>query len=278
MVPISYSAVILTKNEEHNLQRCIGSLQWCQEIIVLDSGSTDKTRELAITLGAKVFVHIQESPFKIALQRNWALDNCELGGDWIIFLDADETIPDELVIEIEKHCKNASNNINAYELTPKYIFWETWLKRTQGYPNWHPRLIRSGKARFAGGVWEHFESGALVGRIHVPYNHYANSKGFSDWLERHDRYSTWDAENIVNYLENRDSASLNTQRKLQLRLLAARLWGLRPIARFIQMYILRLGFLEGYTALCFCLLYAMYEFMIVIKIIEIKRKKEGLLL
>jgi len=72
------------------------------------------------------------------------------------------------------------------------------------------------------------------------------------------------------------TSALGTERKLKLRLLAAKLWFMRPIVRFIQMYFLRLGFLEGITALIFCLLYAMYEFMTVVKIIELRRKKSGL--
>lgn len=270
------SAVILTKNEAMNLQRCIASLQWCQEIIILDSGSTDGTCKVAQELGAKVFTHIQPPPFKISEQRNWALDNCNLKGDWVLFVDADETISLNLADEIQTVCSQAELDYNAYELTARYLFWGRWLKRTQGYPNWHPRLIRKGFSRFEGGVWEHFVPGTKVGRLQKPYDHYANSKGFTDWLERHDRYSSWDAEKILEFLESGNAKDLGTTRKLTLRLWAAKLWPLRPLVRFIQMYIFRLGFLEGWKALIFCLLYAIYEFMTVIKIIESKRKRAGL--
>lgn len=273
---VSISAIVLTKNEVNNLSRCIHSLQWCDETIIIDSGSTDGTCELASKLNLKVFTHIQTGLFKISEQRNWALKNCNLQGDWILFVDADETIPDELSFEIVKTCSDLSHSYNAYELTPRYLFWGKWLKRTQGYPNWHPRLIKKDEVYFTGGVWEQFSSNANVGRIYNPYNHYANSKGFSDWLERHDRYSSWDACKVVDFLETQHSSVLETNRKLRLRILAAKFWMFRPIARFLHMYFFRLGFLEGSEALCFCLMYSFYELMIVIKIIEIQRKKMNL--
>jgi glycosyltransferase involved in cell wall biosynthesis len=270
------SAVVLTKNEETNIVRCLNSLQWCQDIVILDSGSEDGTVMRAENLGAKIFTNIQPPPFNIAKQRNWALNNCQLQGKWVLFVDADETIPPDLAREIQRVCNDQNAIYNAFELTPRYLFLGKWLKRTQGYPNWHPRLVKLGEVSFTGGVWEHFNPEAKIGRIDVPYDHFANSKGFSDWLERHDRYSTWDAQHIVDFLETNQSQSLGTDRKLKLRMLAAKLWPFRPLARFVQMYFIRLGFTEGITALIFCLLYGMYEFMTVIKIIEIKREKAGL--
>ena len=270
------SAIILTKNEVPNLIRCIDSLRWCHEVIVLDSGSTDGTIQLAESLGAKVFTHIQPPPFKISEQRNWALENCNLKGEWVLFLDADEVIPPNLATEIQRICFANEQKYNAFEIPARYLFWGKWLKLTQGYPNWHPRVLKKGEVRFAGGVWEHFVMGTKVGKINFPYDHFANSKGFSDWLARHDRYSTWDAENVVKFLETGKSNSLVSENKLKLRLLAARLWILRPIARFIYMYVLRFGFLEGIPALVCCILYAVYEFMVVVKIVEINLTKKGL--
>jgi len=272
----SISAIILTKNEVCNLERCVGSLKWCQEIVIVDSGSTDGTTQLAESLGVNIFTNIPKPPFKFSEQRNWALQNCTLMGQWVLFVDADEVIPTDLSIEIQQICSISDQQYNAYELTPRYLFWGKWLKLTQGYPNWHHRLLKIGEVTFVGGIWEHFDSNAKVGRINIPYDHYANSKGFGDWLERHDRYSSLDAQNVVNFLESGQASALGTERKLKLRLLAAKFWFLRPIARFVQMYFLRLGFLEGITSLVFCSLYAMYEFMIVVKIIEIKRKKDNL--
>jgi len=274
---LSVACVVLTKNEEINIERCLRSVAWCAETVVVDSGSTDHTCELAAGCGAKVFTHLQPGSFNVTDQRNWALEKTGLSSDWVLFMDADEEVPSDLRIAIEVELGANADRLNAYELTPKYLFWGRWLKRTQGYPNWHERLILRGATSFAGsGYWEHLDHRAKVGRISISYNHYANSKGFSDWLERHDRYSSWDAERIVTFLEIGGSEALGTERKKKLRRLAARLWPLRPWARFFQMYILRLGFLEGFTAFVFCLLYFFYEWMTVVKIMERRRQQQGL--
>lgn len=269
------TTVILTLNEEINLERCIQSVAWSDKIYIIDSGSTDATLEKARQLGAHTLVNKQPPPFRIDIQRNWALDNMETDSEWILFLDADETVPEDLKAELLKIANAPAPEFDAYELTPRYLFWGRWLKRTQGYPNWHARFLRNCGVRFTGGVWEQFQSGYKIGRIHIPYDHYANSKGLSDWLKRHDRYSSWDANKIYDYLQSADPSSLGTQRKLLLRKVAAKLWVIRPFARFFHMYFLRLGILEGIPSLTFCTLYFFYEMMTVIKIVEIKRLKNG---
>jgi glycosyltransferase involved in cell wall biosynthesis len=269
------SCVVLTKNEEINLPRCLASVAWCDRVVVVDSGSTDRTLEVAGALGASTLTNIQVGAFDIAKQRNWALENAGLNSKWVLFLDADEEVTAELKRAILE-ASSAENELNSYQLTPKYLFWGQWLRRTQGYPNWHPRLLRLGQVSFTGGVWEHFDSRSKCGFIHEPYNHYANSKGLSDWLARHDRYSTWDAIKIADYLENKDPAALGTDRKIRLRTLAARLYPLRPPARFINTYVLRLGFLEGLPALVFCGLYFFYEFITVVKVVEQRRTRARL--
>lgn len=273
---MSVSAVILTLNEAANLPRCIESLHWCDDVVVLDSGSSDDTQKVAEELGARVFTHQQPPPFKIDQQRNWALDHCDLKHPWVFFLDADEVVSTKLQEQLIRTCNDSAGKHNAYELTPRYLFLGKWMKRTQGYPNWHARLLKKDEVRFEGGVWEQFDSQANIGRIEEPYDHFANSKGLSDWLARHDRYSSWDAEKVFNFLKDKNTESLETTRKLKLRILAARLWPLRPYARFVQMYFFRLGFLEGWQSFVFCHLYFFYELMTVVKIIELKRKKKNL--
>src|ERR1700740_2878345 len=133
------AAIVLTKNEQANIPRCLASIPWPQKV-VLDSGSTDATVEVAKECGATVFVHVQEGPFNIAEQRNWAIATSKLNAGWILFLDADEELPGRTISAIEDACTR-SNDFDAFELAPKYLFWGRWLKRTQGYPNWHDRLV-----------------------------------------------------------------------------------------------------------------------------------------
>jgi len=268
-------AVILTKDEEINIARCIDSVRFCKEVIVLDSGSKDRTEEIARSMGARFYVHVQPPPFRISEQRNWILDNHPLDGEWVLFVDADETVPPALRERLERIASGDAQHTH-YLLTPRYMFLGKWLKRTLGYPNWHARLFRHGSTRFAGGVWEHFSTTVPPGHVHEPYDHFAYSKGFSDWLARHDRYSTWDAQKATEYLRSGNAADLGTERKVGLRKMAARLWPLRPLGRFLHSYVLRLGFIEGWQALVFSLMYAFYEFMTVVKIIEIRRRDRGL--
>jgi glycosyltransferase involved in cell wall biosynthesis len=268
------TAIVLTKNEQNNISRCLASIPWPQKVVV-DSGSTDTTVEVAQRCGATVFVHQQSGPFNIAEQRNWAITQCNLKCEWVLFLDADEELTPKTIEAIEQACTR-KDQYDAFELTPKYLFWGRWLKHTQGYPNWHARLVKNVPAPFEGGVWEHFRGDLRVGRLHEPYNHYALSKGFSDWLARHDRYSTWDAERVYAFLRSGASRELGTTRKLRIRQLAARLWPFRPVARFLHMYIFRLGFLEGMPGFVYSTMCMFYEFMTVVKINEQRRISRGL--
>ena len=269
------AGVVLTLNEEQDLARALNSLLWCDELIVVDSGSTDRTQEVAEHFGAYFLQHNQSPPFLITEQRNWALTSAGIVSDWVLFLDADEEVGPELASLISATI-TSSSPINAYELTPRYWFLGKWLRRTQGYPNWHPRLVRRGYASFEGGVWETFSADSTVGRLSIPYEHFAFSKGLDDWLERHRRYSTWDAEEIVHYLSTGSTTNITTRRRRSIRLVMSRIWFLRPPLRFLQKYILQLGFLEGWQGLIFSLMMFFYDLMTVVKVIEFRRKLTGM--
>jgi glycosyltransferase involved in cell wall biosynthesis len=266
---------VLTLNEAAVLVRCLQSLAWADELVVVDSGSTDATRDSAAAHGARFYTNVQSGPFLIAEQRNWALEHAEITCTGVLFLDADEVVGQELAMKLP-NVLSKETTYAAYELTPRYWYMGKWMRRTIGYPNWHSRVACVGSVRFAGGVWEHFASGIAVGRIDTPYEHFGNAKGFTDWLTRHDRYSTWDAKAIVAFLDTHDSAAFGTSRKLWLRRLAGRFWVVRPPARFLLMYVLRAGFLGGWSALLFCTRYAIYEYMTLEKIVELRRRATGL--
>lgn len=269
------AGVVLCMNEVSQLKRCLTSLSWCSEIYVVDSGSTDGSIELAIMLGAEVAVNKPEGRFLITEQRNWALDNLPITSEWVIFLDSDE--------EIKEKCKdwivraiNEDNSNTGFEMTPRYWFLGKWLKRTQGYPNWHPRILRKGLNKFSGGVWESFESLRHIGQIKEPYEHYAFSKGIDDWLLRHMRYSSWDADSITDYQKTKCRNSFNTNRKLRSRIIGAKYWQVKPVARFFEKYILNGGWTEGWQGLIFSIMMSFYELITVIKIVEYRRKEKGL--
>ena len=269
--------MVLCLNEAVNLPRALASLAWCNEQLVVDSGSTDGSQEVARRAGANVREHRQHGDFLITEQRNWALKQGELRSEWVLFLDADE--------EISSDCRKAIQAAicaldapDGFELTPRYWFMGRWLKHTQGYPNWHPRLVRRGSLTFEGGVWESFPAGRTIGRITTPYEHYAFSKGMDDWLERHRRYADWDAQRIVAYLNTGDQRALGTTRLLRLRVITSKLWPVRPLLRFLQKYVFQGGFREGWQGLLFALMMAVYDLITVIKVIEKKRLMGGQML
>lgn len=261
------AGVVLTLNEERDLARALRSLTWCDELLVVDSGSTDQTQAVAESFGAKFVQHIQKPPFLITEQRNWSLDSNLLSSDWVLFLDADE----EVGIDLAEHILSLitlPNSYDCYELTPRYWFFGKWLKRTQGYPNWHPRLLRRERVRFLGGVWETFDSASPAGRINSPYEHYAFSKGLDSWIERHQRYSTWESRQIIRYLAQQGLSIEENRRSFHLRRLATHFWYLRPIGRFLQKYLLQAGFTEGWQGLLYSLMMFIYEIFTVIRVAE----------
>jgi glycosyltransferase involved in cell wall biosynthesis len=276
---VTIAAVVISLNEANNLPRCLNSLSWCEELLLIDSGSTDGSQAIAAQRRARVLEHRQPGRFSFTVQRNWALENGGLSSDWVLFLDADEEVGPACRGAIEAAIQSALRQEDGpvgFELTPRYWFLGRWLRYTQGYPNWHPRLVRRGHLSFEGSLWESFPADSRIGRIAEPYEHYAFSKGIDDWLERHRRYADWEAERIVAYLDGGGSNALGTRRWLRLRRLAAKLWPLRPLLRFSQKYLLQGGFREGWQGLLFSLLMAGYDLITVVKVIERKRLARGL--
>ena len=255
------TAVVLTRDEERVLARCIESLRFCDRIVVLDSGSTDDTVGVAQRCGAEVIVHRPEGQFLITVQRNWILDNLPVDSHWVLFVDADEVVPSELAEAIRRETQGADDVVTAFELAPRYLFWGRWLRFSSGYPNWHPRLIRRGRARLTGGVWESVQTEGRVARLLPPYDHYANSSGFDGWLEKHRRYARFEASTI----SQGDAAA---QRGGSLRSLTYRLWPIRPLARFAWILGVRGGILDGAAGLAYATALAFYEFMVVMYVIE----------
>ena len=272
--PQTIAGVVLTLNEEHNLPRALKSLSWCDELLVVDSGSRDRTHHVATINGARFVENLQTPPFQITEQRNWTLHSAGLSSDWVLFIDADEEVRPPLAATI-RQLLYSTNPTDAYELAPRYWFLGKWLKHTQGFPNWHPRLVRRNSMSFEGGVWERFSDPSRVKRISEPYEHYAFSKGLDDWITTHLRYAEEEANQTIAILSTK-KRDLPIIRKKNLRILAAKLWLMRPFLRFFQKYILQLGFLEGWQSFLYCNLIFCYELFVVVKLIQHSRLKRGL--
>ena len=148
------SVVIPTFNEALNLEDCLaGVCGWAQEVIVLDSLSTDRTAEIAAGIGARVVKHPYEGP---AYQKNWALDNLKLSHEWVLFLDADERVPLELRREISDILAANGEGFDGYYLNRRFIYYGKWIRHCGWYPSWNLRLFKHRMGRYeARDVHEH---------------------------------------------------------------------------------------------------------------------------
>ena len=265
------SVVILTHNEARNIARCLQSLNWADDVILVDSGSDDGTTDCALEVrpDVRVFTHEFED---FGTQRNWALDNIEPRHEWVLFLDADEQCTPELAQAIETAIADAGDTVGFF-LTCRNYFLGQWLRRTTLYPSWQLRLLRLGQVRFQkeGHGQREVTAGPLA-YIHEPYIHNGFSKGVSDWIARHNRYSSQEGE-LIQRLRNeplrlRDLLSRDAvQRRRCLKRIAARA-GCRPLSRFIYLYFIRRGFLDGRAGFLFCLLRVAHEIHITAKLAE----------
>lgn len=256
------SVVILTCNEEVNIADCLRSCSWSDDVHVIDSGSTDRTIEIARSMGAKVCEH----PFKtFATQRNWAIDELKCKHPWQYHLDADERCTPEQVAEILAAIgpDGAASDKTAYLVPSRLMFFGKWLRRSGGYPGYQARLIRSDQCRFIDfGHGQREKTDGRVGRLVQPYMHYPFNKGLTAWLLKHNHYSDLEAAN-ANQLPHMawalDLFSLDhVARRRALKTLSFRFRG-RSLLRFLYQFVFKKGFLEGRAGLNYCRLMSIYE-------------------
>lgn len=268
------SFLVLTLNEEANLKRCLEAIAWSDDVVVLDSFSTDQTAEIAQKAGVRFF---QRAFDHFAGQRNHALDTIPFKHPWVFHLDADEIVTPELRAEIERRlaespANDTTGSIQAFRVPEKLMWGETWLKHSGCYPKYQVRLARRDGFRFVqvGHGQREVAAPETIGTLRSAYLHYSFSKGLADWLERHDRYSTAEARY---HLATPPMAFSNLvlhdpmARRRWLRDLSFRVPG-RPLWRFLYVYLWRLGFLDGRKGFQYACLQAFYEFLITLKMEE----------
>ncbi|WP_018614249.1 glycosyltransferase family 2 protein [Segetibacter koreensis] len=264
------SVIILTKNEERDLPNCLNSLIWCDDIHVLDSNSTDQTIQIAVTYGAKVVTN----PFiSFGKQRNFALDNINTKHSWILFLDADEVVSNKFKDAMIYAIENAAEDTAGFYCCWKMMLEGKWLKHSDNFPKWQFRLMRKGRARFTDFGHGQKEKN-IIGKmeyIKEPYLHFGFSKGWMNWIDRHNLYSTNEALARINNcppfknIFHRHESVRNPALKCWLSKLP--MW---PFFRFFYTYFIRAGFLEGLPGFIYCVNMGYYEFLIQIKMREIK--------
>jgi glycosyltransferase involved in cell wall biosynthesis len=278
ILPIS--VIIATRNEEHNLSRCLQSVRSAGEIFVIDSQSSDGTVEIARAYGAKVveFYYRGGWPKK----RQWALDTLPLSYDWILLLDADEALTPELTEEI--HGAIARPHFDGYFLELDMHFMGRRLRHC-GAAFLKLSLFRRGKGRFECRlehqdesmcdmeVHEHVEVDGTTARLKNGLLHY-NLESLSRYIQKHNEYSNWEARVLLQgevHTEVRPSLfGTQAQRRRWLKRRMYRLPG-SPLFLFIYRYLFRLGFLDGVPGLIYCCFQGMQMFHTKTKIYELTR-------
>jgi glycosyltransferase involved in cell wall biosynthesis len=270
------SVLILTLNEEGDLPDCLQSVSWSDDIVVFDSFSTDRSVNIANAAGARVF---QRRFDNYAAQRNAALAEVRYKYPWVLLVDADERWPKEIYDEI-RQVITSTNGVSLYEFLRKDMFMGRWLKRSTGYPTWAGRLVKIGEVSVKRGINEEYWTEGKKGYLKSHFIHYPFNKGIAFWVERHNRYSSMEAEALMkegqNGLKLLEFLSCDpTSRRKALKQLAYRL-PFRPFLTFLYLYVFRLGFLDGIPGFTYCRLRSMYEYMIDLKMKELRRRKKGL--
>lgn len=256
------SVVILTLNEATNLPRCLASVAWSDDVVVLDSGSTDSTVEVAQAHGARVLTRAFDS---FAGQRNYAMEYAGFRHPWVLHLDADEVVTPALRDELVAIAEAASAAYPVYRVAAKIIFMGRWLKHAGMYPSYQVRFGRAEALRFVdhGHGQREVQPPEQVGTLTHPLEHYNFSKGVNDWFARHLRYADREATQMLverkqpllaSDLFNGDA----TVRRRALKRIAMRL-PLRPTLRFIYSYVVRLGFLDGRAGWHYARMLAIYQ-------------------
>jgi glycosyltransferase involved in cell wall biosynthesis len=270
------SVLILTFNEEQDLPVCLESVAWCDDVHVFDSGSTDATRQIAEAHGAQVTTHRFSG---YASQRNAAL-HLPFRHSWVLVLDADERPTPELSAELPRAIAAAPAATAAFRLRRRDFLWETWLKHAQMSP-FYVRLIRVGHARYTREINEVVEIDGDVGDLTAPLDHFPFSKGITHWVAKHNAYSTREAELTVTGEAVADAslrqalfgpdfhARRRAQKALFYRLPA------RPFLKAVYMLLIRGAIFDGRAGIMYTCLQSFYEYLIVTKTRELRRKQNG---
>jgi len=269
------SALILTLDEEINIGACLDSLSWCDDIVVLDSLSTDSTRQVALERGARVVTRAFDN---WSAHQNWAVAHIEFHHPWVLYLDADERCPVELREEILQRAQPQAPQA-AFRVRRKDFFMGRWLKHAQLYPTWLIRLFRPAHIRYERLVNPIAIVDGPIGELAGHILHYPFSHGVSHWIARHNRYSDMEAVEAARVRERAGSSGSlwardPNERRRALKDLFFRLPA-RPLIKFLYYYGWRRGFLDGQAGLTYATLQAIYEYMIATKGAELERRRRG---
>jgi glycosyltransferase involved in cell wall biosynthesis len=261
-VPVT--VVVLTRNEEVNVARCLSSLAWADQAVVVDSGSTDKTVPIARSLGTEV---VEQPWLGFSGQREFALRLPEVRNDWIYFVDADEWVSPQLAAEIQARldapdCAGFSHRL-------RLVFLNTWIRHCGWYSgSCVVRLVDRRYTKYNGNLVG--ERACVDGKVVRLANDIVDEdhKGLASWLHKHLRYAELEQgrrgqplsmPERLRRFRSRDRSDTKPLARVILKDLVFPVVPARPLALFLYMYVVRLGFLDGRAGLRFCFFHAWYE-------------------
>jgi glycosyltransferase involved in cell wall biosynthesis len=270
------SVLILTLNEEANLPKCLESVKWSNDVVVLDSFSMDRTVEIAKLHGARV---IQRKFDNWASHQNWANESIPFEHKWVFYLDADERMTDDLWNEIQVIAENAKEQRVAFYCGRRNYFMGRWIKHA--YPPSHiMRFFKPRRVRFDRLVNPVPVIDGPHGYLREMFEHYNFSKGLSEWFDKHNKYSQLEAVEGMKLLhqDTRYGCLLSRDpalRRKALKNLSFRM-PCRPFLKFFYFYFLQRGFLDGRPGLTYCVMQSIYEYMTAVKMNEISLREKGI--
>lgn len=257
------TAVILTKNEEKNIERCLRSISFCDEIIVVDDYSTDKTLEKIQKLevksqnfNSKVKIFKRQLKRDFASQKNFGLEKAN--NEWVLFIDADEEVSEELKKEIVSLFHGSIVKENAFHIKRRDYFWEQELRfgeiskaRNQGIV----RLVKKDCGRWMGTIHEVFHTANRVGQINGFLNHYPHPT-LKEFISDINYYSSIRAEELFN-------------RGVKTNIFEIIFF---PFGKFIYNYFLNLGFLDGPAGFTYAFMMSFHSFLVRTKLYQLRNK------
>ena len=274
---MSVSVLVPTRDEEGNMEECLTSVAWSDDVVVVDSSETDATASLARRHGARVVRFDWNG--QLPKKKNWALASVEWKHDWVLILDADERVTGELAREIQRTVAGAT--ANGYFVRRRFYFMGRWIRHCGYYPSWTLRLFRHSLGRYEtlvlgdtqsgdNEVHEHVVVGGEIGRLENDLLHYAYPD-IATWVEKHNRYSSWEARVEIGGVRAPPPAG-ELARRRWLRRISRRL-PFRPTLRFLYSFLVQGGALDGYPGYSLCRLLATYELLSMLKARELREER-----
>ncbi len=272
--------IIITHNEAINLPHCLQALQgWTNKVFVIDSGSTDRTLDIARSFGADVVHHDWPG---YAEQKNWAMENMPFESPWLLIVDADEVITPKLRDQMVELADKPADDVPeiGFFINRLTYFLDRPIRHCGYYPSWNMRFFKRDKGRYEDRlVHEHIIIDDPIGKIKDPMLH-EDRRGLEHYFAKHNRYSTLEARQL--YIDitqpdgTKESANVTaeTHRRRWLKRNVTQFVPLPSLWRFLYMYVLKFGVLDGSAGFEFCRFIATYDSMVALKLREMLRQRK----